>query len=142
LKLSEAIILRLNDLLVFACLDQGPKREPMERCYRLYLKKRYYVREVRNYLHLFKGSQEVILASHSSGGLREPYIYNSLFAGEDPFLRGSVQEEQKEGGGMTQDQVMTMEGMKMQLKNIYVEVVKEFDSIRQRVVRVIREVNQ
>lgn len=83
---------------------------------------------MRDYLHLFKGSQETILAAHSAGGLKEPYIYNSLFIEEDPFMRGEEQEERKEpAGGITQEQLLTIEGMKIQLKSIYTEIVHDYD---------------
>jgi hypothetical protein len=96
LKLPEPIILRVNDLIVFAALDTGAKRDQLERINRITLKKRYYLRCLRDYLHLFKGLDDGVLSHHFTGGLSEPYLYNSAYKEEDPFFRKSQEEESKE----------------------------------------------
>jgi hypothetical protein len=100
--------LRVNDLLVYAALDlSGPKKDQLQRVNRVALKKRYYLRCLRDYLHLFKGMNDGVLSEHFTGGLSEPYLYNSLYKEEDPFFRKpNDKEEQKEepkAGELTQD---------------------------------------
>lgn len=99
LKLPESIILRVNDLLVYVSLDTGPKKAQVERAYRLALKKRYYVKCVRDYLHLFKGMEGGILGAYNTGGLSEPYIYNSSMS--EPFAREEESKEPTVKGSMT-----------------------------------------
>ncbi len=104
LKLPEQIILRLNDLLVYASLDhQGPKKDFVTRLFRLSIKKRYYIKCVRDYIQLFKGFEDSILGASIPGGLKEPFIYNSNMIEEDPFCRPEEEKEAdaKVAGGMT-----------------------------------------
>ena len=51
------------------------------------VKKRYYLRCVRDYMALFKNIANNIL--EQKGGLSEPYVYNDLMIDEDPFIRDS-----------------------------------------------------
>ncbi len=96
LKLPEKIILRLNEIIVYAALDKGPAKELVERAFRIQVKKRYYLTCVRDYLTLFKGFEKGILALHFSYGLKEPYVYNAnLIEGGDPFFSPGKDEEQK-----------------------------------------------
>lgn len=46
------------------------------------IKKRYYLRCVRDYLTLFKNNSII----EQSGGLAKPYIYNDQFIETDPFF--------------------------------------------------------
>ena len=56
LKLPPAIILRIHELIVYSCLDrEGPKREEIESIYRISLKRRYFLNQLKEYQHLFKG---------------------------------------------------------------------------------------
>ena len=132
--------------MVYAALDSGPARDLVERAFRLELKKRYYLTCVRDYLHLFKGFDDGILGQHFLGGLKEPYIYNANLAEEgDPFCRTADNEESKEGpaakaGEMTQDQILTIEGLKINLKNIYNEVISEYQALKPRVAKIINQV--
>jgi hypothetical protein len=141
LKLPENIILRLNDLLVYASLDhRGPKKELLTRIFRLSIKKRYYIKSVRDYIQLFKGFEESILGASTPGGLKEPYIYNSNMIEEDPFCR--VEEEKEvpdkaQAGGMTQDQILAIEGLKIQLKKIYEEIVDQFEALRPKMSKIV-----
>jgi hypothetical protein len=62
----------------------------------------------------------------------------------DPFVRTPAEgEETKEGaakpGEMTQDQILTLEGLKIQLKNIYNEVIKDYLSLKPRIVKLINQ---
>ena len=86
--------MRLNDLLVYASLDR--KKDAVTRLFRLSVKKRYYIKSVRDYIQLFKGFEDQILGASTPGGLKEPYIYNSNMIEEDPFCKV---EEEKESGG-------------------------------------------
>lgn len=142
LKLPESIILRLNDILIYASLDhQGPKKDLVTRLFRLSIKKRYYIQQVRDYIQLFKGFEDSILGASIPGGLKEPFIYNSSMIEEDPFCRHEEEKESAEtkgaGGGMTQDQILAIEGLKIQLKKIYEEIVDQFEVLRPKVAKVI-----
>ena len=110
------------------------------------MKKRYYVKCVRDYLHLFKGCEDNILNQNCIGGLKEPYIYNSSFIEGDPFMRNQEQleEEQKQqpNGAMTQDQMLTIEGMKIQLKTLYAEIIQDYELLRPRLTKIIAEDSQ
>ena len=62
----------------------------------------------------------------------------------DPFVRApAAEEETKEGvskpGEMTQDQILTLEGLKIQLKNIYNEVIKDYQSLKPRIAKLINQ---
>lgn len=77
----------------------------MTRLFRLSIKKRYYIKCVRDYIQLFKGFEDSILGASIAGGLTEPFIYNASMIEDDPFCRP---EEEKQGeakiaGGMTSD---------------------------------------
>ena len=143
MKLPEKIILRLNEIIVYAALDSGPARDLVERAFRIEVKKRYYLTCVRDYLHLFKGFEDGILGQHFPGGLKEPYIYNANMIEEgNPFCRTPEDEESKEGaaskpGEMTQDQILTIEGLKINLKNIYNEVINEYQALKPRVAKIL-----
>ena len=144
LKVPEKIILRLNEIIVYSALDTGPMKDQVEKAFRIEVKKRYYLTCVRDYLHLFKDFNDGILAMHFSGGLKEPYIYNSNLIEEgNPFVRNPAEgeEETKEGaakpGEMTQDQILTLEGLKIQLKNIYNEIINEYQGLKPRIAKII-----
>jgi len=96
---------------------------------------------VRDYLHLFKGFEDGILSQHSKGGLKEPYIYNSSLLEDEgnPFAKDEESKEEVplKAGEMTQDQILTLEGLKIQLKSIYTEVIKEYDDLRPRIQKII-----
>jgi hypothetical protein len=137
------IILRLNDIILYSVMDTGAKRQVIERAFRVSLKRRYYLVQIREYLTLFKNIEGGILQYHSPGGLTKPYVYNGN-SSEDPF---SEQVEQQAssgapGGGLTQDQILAIEGMKMQLKSIYSEIVNEFEGLRGKVKGVIEKVQK
>lgn len=112
LKLPEQIILRLNDLIVYSSLDlSGPKREFLTGLFRIAIKRRYYIKCMRDYLPLFKGMKGNILDTHFPGGLSQPYLYSDKLE-EDPFCgqsggaRGADEEEEKTNEvekGLTQD---------------------------------------
>lgn len=135
--------MRLNEIVVYAALDSGPAKDLMENAFRLELKKRYYLTCVRDYLHLFKGLDDGILGQHFHGGLKEPYIYNASMIEEgDPFGRTPDDEESKEAakpGEMTQDQMLTIEGLKIQLKNIYNEVITEYQALKPRIAKILSQ---
>ena len=75
----------------------------MTRLFRQSIKKRYYIKCVRDYIQLFKGFEDSILGASIPGGLKEPFIYNSSMIEEDPFCRTEeeIKEEAKNVGGMT-----------------------------------------
>jgi len=107
MKLPEKIILRLNEIVVYAALDSGPTKDQLERAFRMEVKKRYYLTCLRDYMYIFKGFENGILTHHFSGGLKEPYIYNSnMIETGNPFVRSPEEEESKQTakpGEMTQD---------------------------------------
>ncbi len=58
-------------------------------------KKRYYIRCVKEYLHLFKGQKDNFFSAVQKGGLSEPYLYNAnMIEDGDPFFRGESQVEE------------------------------------------------
>lgn len=70
-------------------------REKVEKEFMTAIKKRYYVNQVRDYLHVFKDIEGTILSWHKPGGLKEPYVYSTSIE-EDPFFR----EESKEAAAV------------------------------------------
>jgi hypothetical protein len=136
-------------MIVYSSLDQsGPKREFLTGLLRIAIKRRYYIKCMRDYLPLFKGIKGNILDTHFPGGLTQPYLYRDKFE-EDPFCgqgvgaRGVDEEEEKTNGaegGLTQDQILAMEGLKMQLKDIYNEVLNEYQPLRDKVINMIGDV--
>ena len=136
-------------MIVYSSLDlSGPKREFLAGLLRIAIKRRYYIKCMRDYLPLFKGIKGNILDTHFPGGLTQPYLYSDKFE-EDPFcgqgggVRGADEEEEKTNGaegGLTQDQILAMEGLKMQLKDIYNEVVSEYQPLREKVIKMMGEV--
>lgn len=107
--------MRLHELILFSVLDTGAKREEVEKAYRLVVKRRYYVKCVRDYLALFRGSE--ILSSQAKGGLKHPYIYcSSMIESGDAFcgsqkIGGAEESKGQEESG--QEDKMTSEGMKI-----------------------------
>lgn len=53
MKIPEQIVNKLHDLVLFAALDE---KEIVQKAYRIMIKKRYYLRCVRDYLTLFKNN--------------------------------------------------------------------------------------
>jgi len=125
LKLPQKTIMRLHELILFSALDTGAKREEVERAYRLAVKRRYYLTCMREYVTLFKGSEIL----QTKGGLTSPYIYSAsmLEQGSDPFC----QEESKEAEAG--DDKLSSEGMKIQIKEIYNQIVDDFGRLKSQV---------
>lgn len=125
LKLPQKTIMRLHELILFAALDTGAKREEVERAYRLAVKRRYYLTCMREYVTLFKGSEVL----QTKGGLTSPYIYSAILfeEGRDPFCR----EESKEPEAG--EDKLSSEGMKIQIKEIYNQIVDDFGKLKTQV---------
>ena len=122
LKLPQKTIMRLHELILFAALDTGAKREEVERAYRLAVKRRYYLTCMREYVTLFKGSEVL----QTKGGLTSPYIYSAslLEEGRDPFC----QEESKEPEAG--EDKLSSEGMTILIKEIYNQIVDDFGKLK------------
>ena len=99
LKLPAPLIFRLHSLLLYSVLDTNTT---VQTAFRLYVKKRYYIREVKNYMVLFKGQDDNILVN--AGGLKEPYIFNSEIE-ENPFCRG--EEEKRDQKEIESERILT-----------------------------------
>ena len=58
---------------------------------------------------------------------------------EDPFCRPEEEKETeaKIPGGMTQDQILAIEGLKIQLKKIYDEIVEQFELLRPKMTKIV-----
>ncbi len=84
----------------------------MNKAFRLLVKKRFYIRCVRDYLALFKGIETGLLGK--KGGLAEPYIYYSDFE-ENPFTRPFGSEALKEEAKQGEDaeKILTQEALKI-----------------------------
>ena len=95
------IVLRLNDIALYAAVGPNAKNGQVAREYSLCVKRRYYLVQIREYMSLFKDIKDGILAQTSLSGLAKPYAYNGVAAleGDEPYV---AVEEAKEGV-VTQD---------------------------------------
>ena len=82
------------------------------------------------------------------GGLSKPYVYNDQFIEEgDPFFRDQVdekmqKEEHKEKQGIEAEQLITQEAAKIQLGTMYQEIVKDYDILKTKVIKIIDQLGQ
>eukprot|EP00347_Sterkiella_histriomuscorum_P005759 403355378 len=129
LKLPEQIVLRLHELVLFSFLE---KNDSAQRAFRIQVKKRYYVRLVKDHIKLFTDTDNQILGSRE-GGLKEPYLFNDQLE-ENPFFRDRhADEEQKDNKQKDGEKILIQEGIKIELKNIYDEVQKQYSELRDRI---------
>ena len=132
LKLPQAQILRLHDIVIYSSLD---KNELVQKAFRLAIKKKYYLPLARQYPSLVKDLPGNIL--EQQGGLLKPYIYSEETEEGDPFFRIDSQEEQKNEKALEGERIMTQEAMKMQLKTVFEEIQTEFNLIKEHVKKIV-----
>ena len=132
LKLPQKTIMRLHELVLFSALDESPaKRDEVERAFRLMVKRRYYLTCMRDYISLFKGSE--ILKSQAKLTLASPYVYSASLVEEGNPFYGQEESKEQPGG----DDKLSSEGMKIQIKEIYNQIVDDFKKLKPQVVKKI-----
>ena len=97
------------------------------------IKRRFYIRCMKVYVELFQGKKEKLI--NKQGGIQEPYLWNDLLE-DDQFGRNLAGEEggvDIGGGSSAHIEQLTEEGIKMQLKQMYAELIKQMAEVRPKV---------
>ena len=121
---------RLIDLIIYSNMESKGTNPGIHRTFRLILKKKLYIRCMKVYPDLFKGKKEFLESKQKGVTITEtsPYIWNSSIEGDElcAEVLKKLKTEDAMGG-------LASEGIKLQLKQMYDEMVADFDLIREKI---------
>ena len=88
IKLPEPTITRLIDLIVYSHMESKATNQSVHREYRILVKKRAYIRYMKQDAELFKGKKEILEAKSLGKNQKEvveacPDIWNSSIEGDE-----------------------------------------------------------
>ena len=132
LKLPEQTVLRLIDLIVYSCLEGATSNPSVHAAFRRLVKKRLYIRCMKVYAELFRGKKQVLLQRRAKADSVKtpttwtPLVWNGYMEDDPLCLQGLPEEE-------PQDDFLTNEGIKVQLKQMFEAMSSDFDKLKAKV---------
>ena len=114
MKLPNQVVSRLVDLVVYSSMESSALNAKLHHAYRLQVKKRLYLRCLKVYPDMGKDKLPQLDPSKRMC----PYIWNSSIEG-DELLQESLKQLREQQIKDPGTELMTQEGIKIQLKNMY-----------------------